>query len=382
MKKTCTAALLAACLAFAAPASAYKYTKCGAFECEWPQYPIGYLVGENLESLFPGASDVAVDSLTRWNEGVQTFCDIRLNFGGTTTKAVADDDFDNIIFAQTSDWPYGTQVLAVTQCFFNSQGTMLDCDIAVNAQDWQWTDTNPGGHILSLRDTLTHEAGHFWGLDHTPTPAATMNATYSDAYVAADLDEDDIRGASDRYCDGSMPSDDGEEQNDSLKITGNPFEETTLTGLRLYDDDVWKIQVADGRFPKIEVLDNEPARHKHVAVFDLNHNLLGSSPCDGDCVVAPTLVPVATVQAFIRIQTDFARSGISAETYDMRVTQVTEVSQDELTDDDENDSGSEAQDNDEACGCSVMSGEAGGEPAAMMLLVLAAAVLWTVRRRC
>jgi len=366
-------------------AGAFEYTTCGSAYCHWPSFPVGYLIGKNVEDLFDGATQAVEASFSRWNKDQQTFCGIELNSGGLTDTARATDDFDNVVFAQKSDWPYGPLTLAVTQCFYTPDGKLVDCDVVINAQDWNWTDGNPQGDTMNLRDTITHEAGHSWGMDHSDSIYATMYGTYRKSTVAADLDEDDIRGAAERYCEGEMPPDDGEEQNDSLQMTGNPFEEKAFFKLRLYDADVWRINVVNGRFPKMEITDRRPDRHKIVSVYDSGMNLIGSSPCDGDCVVAPARDPISTTAAFIKVETDFSKSSISAETYDLQITQVAEVDESELTDDDEE----EAEDEDGGSGGFLCGGidlgadsgpGAGSGPAAALFLFL---IFWgrTARRR-
>lgn len=379
-------AVFVVALLAASPAWAYVYTQCGNYLCHWDGFPVGYLVSDSIANLFPGATEVATTAMRRWNKDRQTFCEIELNFGGTTAKAASEADEDNIVFALTHDWPYGKETLAVTQCFFDAQGEMRDCDIMVNAQDWEWDDHFSGDTVLNLSDTITHEAGHFWGLGHSEEKAATMYAYYDERLVASDLDEDDIRGAADAYCSDDMPPDDEREQNDSLYTTRDPFEEITLPGLRLYDIDAFRIEVREGEFPLIEIKDDEPSRHKLVRVYDNVRDLLGESRCDGDCLVAPTQKPPASPIVYLEIQTDFERSKISADRYDLVVTQTDHVDPSALTDDDEEPAGDDEEEEDEGgCGffgpVSGSPGGGGGLGVAVLLLAFAALALRRIRVR-
>jgi hypothetical protein len=74
---------------------------------------------------------------------------------------------------RTADEPcYDPFALAVTSVFARkADGEIVDADIELNAVDFQWFDLSrpaPEGVVLQdLQNTLTHELGHFIGLDHT-----------------------------------------------------------------------------------------------------------------------------------------------------------------------------------------------------------------------
>lgn len=59
--------------------------------------------------------------------------------------------------------------LAITSVFATTWGQIVDADIEVNAVYFTWGNLDspmPGG-MQDLQNALTHEAGHFIGLDHT-----------------------------------------------------------------------------------------------------------------------------------------------------------------------------------------------------------------------
>ncbi len=66
-------------------------------------------------------------------------------------------------------WDYDHVALAQTSLFFvKSTGEILEADLEVNAQDFTWTDvdTDRRRGLQDLQNALTHELGHFIGLDH------------------------------------------------------------------------------------------------------------------------------------------------------------------------------------------------------------------------
>ncbi|MCC6158220.1 MAG: matrixin family metalloprotease [Deltaproteobacteria bacterium] len=373
---------LASLVALATTANAYTFTQCGSSTCRWKDFPVGYLVSDTIEDLFPGATTVARAAISRWDHDRQTFCEIDFNDGGTTSIAESDPDGDSIVFANSSDWSYGKDTLAVTQCYFDAGGNLLDCDISVNAQDWTWDDHFAGDTVLNLRDTLTHEAGHMWGLGHSEDQYATMYAYYDERIVAADLDEDDIRANADAYCDGDMPPDDELEPNDSLFLGRGPYDEIDLTSLRLYDTDVFKLNTQGGTFPLIEITDNEPARRKWVRVYTGERDLLGEARCDGDCRVAPTLSAVPSTVSYLEIQTDFEESSVSAKSYSLAVSQVSEVDPATLTDDDVDEEDEEEVDDEDGGGfCGGVVGADDGSSLPLVLIAFAGLSMWAFAPR-
>jgi len=84
------------------------------------------------------------------------------------------------------DWPHADGVIALTTATFCTDpgnadcpaGRVIDADIELNGAHFDFTTTtNPRLVEFDLRNTLTHEVGHFVGLDHTPVQDATMFAS-------------------------------------------------------------------------------------------------------------------------------------------------------------------------------------------------------------
>ena len=101
----------------------------------------------------------------------------------------------NVVLFRDDDWTYkgidGTLAkTAVT--YADRTGEIFDADIEINAafNDLSVTDTNVH---YDLRTIVTHEAGHFIGLAHSPDPVATMYATYAPGtFAGRALGDDDV----------------------------------------------------------------------------------------------------------------------------------------------------------------------------------------------
>ena len=100
-----------------------------------------------------------------------------------------------IIFRDTS-WPHSDpyNTLALTTVTFDTDtGEIYDADMEVNtAQTQIVVNKVPGANQYDFDTIITHEAGHFLGLAHTPVQLAMMFARYNAGTLA--LTSDDIAG--------------------------------------------------------------------------------------------------------------------------------------------------------------------------------------------
>jgi MYXO-CTERM domain-containing protein len=96
------------------------------------------------------------------------------------------NDSRNVLVIRTASWPHEGMGLAITTVSSGPDGHIVDADIEVNAHDYQWANLDPGvqlggnhADLYDLQNALTHEFGHFIGLDHScysgPGPAPTDN---------------------------------------------------------------------------------------------------------------------------------------------------------------------------------------------------------------
>jgi hypothetical protein len=100
-------------------------------------------------------------------------------------QAVFDQNYanQNVIVFHDSAWPHKppgavgpSPTIALTTVSFNRDtGEILDADIEINSADHViiLTDT-PGSGVYDLESVLTHEAGHFFGIAHTPDRTSVM----------------------------------------------------------------------------------------------------------------------------------------------------------------------------------------------------------------
>jgi hypothetical protein len=86
----------------------------------------------------------------------------------------------NIVMFRDHAWPYADElsVIARTSLTFDpNTGAIFDADIEINSfqNEFSTADTDVSNDLQAV---LTHEVGHFLGLDHSSAEAATMAANY------------------------------------------------------------------------------------------------------------------------------------------------------------------------------------------------------------
>ena len=103
-------------------------------------------------------------------------------------------------------WELEPDAYAMTHLWYRSRsGEIVDVDLVLNLSHGHFGDCAAGCRpgTIDLQNTLTHEAGHVFGLGHTKVDGATMEA---DATVGAThmrtLEQDDIAG----LCAIALPS--------------------------------------------------------------------------------------------------------------------------------------------------------------------------------
>ena len=150
----------------------------------WETLPVVYYIAKQ------GSKDIAdgseIEAVKRSFETWQSVNCSRLTFqfGGLLAEPrafyVPGGPNKNVVMwiENESDWPYPSDVLAVTQLEYNQQtGTILDADILMNGYAFQWsTDEQAKKDTHDVQNVVTHEVGHLLGLDHTSVTEATMFA--------------------------------------------------------------------------------------------------------------------------------------------------------------------------------------------------------------
>lgn len=163
--------------------------------------PVSYWINDRGSPQISNGSDFpAVNAAFQTWQSIPS-ANISFKYQGTTaTRSVAQDGLNIVTFSDDSS-PLGSTVLAATFSFYgtvNGQFTTLDADIAFNPA-FQWSTSGETGKY-DIQSVLTHEIGHFLGLDHSPLISSVM--VPFGALGLADqrtLLYDDIAGVSEIY---------------------------------------------------------------------------------------------------------------------------------------------------------------------------------------
>lgn len=127
--------------------------------------------------------------------------------GLTDTSRHAPEDGTNVITFVDSDWTTTSTAIAITFTTTNQRGELIDADIELNAANNTFVlEPMSGQGASDVRNTVTHEAGHVLGLDHSAVPEATMQFNAPDNEIRKrDLHPDDIAGLCAIYPLGAPP---------------------------------------------------------------------------------------------------------------------------------------------------------------------------------
>jgi hypothetical protein len=114
----------------------------------------------------------------------------------------------NIVMFRDESWPYPGErfVIARTSITFDPRtGAIFDADIEINSFDNEFS-IDDEQVTTDLQAVLTHEVGHFIGLDHSPAEDATMQANYDLFDLGArSLSNDDVAGVCSVYAPLAEP---------------------------------------------------------------------------------------------------------------------------------------------------------------------------------
>ncbi|NUN14166.1 MAG: matrixin family metalloprotease [Myxococcales bacterium] len=159
------------------------------------------------------ATDAIIDSFQEWE--AYSECNVpTLKFNGVKQNlAVEYNEIDpesneNTLIWVTSinEWGHSPGILALTTLTYSRcTGIIVDADIEVNLAQFDFSAAQtPPPHMTDIQNTITHEVGHFLGLDHSGVASATMFANAPDAETQKrDLEDDDIAGLCCLYGTGS-----------------------------------------------------------------------------------------------------------------------------------------------------------------------------------
>ena len=204
---TLAAALLTLAAASSAGACERSTTSSGGAIKWWTNCIPYHLHDAGSEDVaLSAALDAVQRSFATW-EG-PSCVDLSLEYQGLTNDPrvgyiVGGTNINNVVWRErAADWPHQDDVIAVTTVTFCDRaggacpfaGAIIDADIELNGAGFTFTtSTLPGRIAFDIRNTVTHEAGHFLGLDHTKVTAATMFASAPRGELdKTTLHEDDI----------------------------------------------------------------------------------------------------------------------------------------------------------------------------------------------
>jgi hypothetical protein len=163
-----------------APASTYAYVRTKTSEAQlpvfWnvPQQTVLVHVGDPPPDI--GAEEIlratlAAASVWSHNTLLCTRVNLQIKAVEEENGQAGVDGVNRIVFRRDA-WPYSdAAALALTSVFAHvPTGKILEADMEINAVGFTWADLVEGDSrptVHDLQNTLTHEFGHFIGLDHT-----------------------------------------------------------------------------------------------------------------------------------------------------------------------------------------------------------------------
>jgi MYXO-CTERM domain-containing protein len=98
----------------------------------------------------------------------------------------------NVMMLHDSKWPGTAGEIGLTTPTGGTQsGLVIDTDLELNSQDFEFAPDATGVDALDITQVLTHEIGHFLGLAHSDSRGAIMSADYASLQLSRELLTDD-----------------------------------------------------------------------------------------------------------------------------------------------------------------------------------------------
>ena len=170
----------------------------------WETLPVPYIINSQCAGTQEDKTaclDAVQKSFATWTAPDCTV--LKFDAQGTTDRT--DVGYDqanpgqniNLIVWTFANWPYEAAALALTTTtYMPSTGVIVDADMEVNGQNFEWRAlATPDSRYTDIQNVVTHEAGHFIGLDHVNDTASTMYPTAPYGEISKrQLAQDDING--------------------------------------------------------------------------------------------------------------------------------------------------------------------------------------------
>ena len=169
----------------------------------WPTSCLTYYIEDSLLSTVPDDQVIAAirSSFETWSEVDCSF--VKLTYGGLKPFNIIGFDQgdysanENIVMFREDRWSDRADIIALTSVTFDkNSGLIYDSDVEFNGVHFEFgVLSGPSNTHADIENTLTHEAGHFLGLDHSNDRTATMYAQAETGEMGKRiLQQDDING--------------------------------------------------------------------------------------------------------------------------------------------------------------------------------------------
>lgn len=182
----------------------------------WPTRTVGYRLNQEGSDDFPSPQGpiapeleaVLRESVETWNE--PDCSNFEFEFEGLTEAEYDERDGVNVVVFVEEGWPYQTSAVAITSVTAFTNGEIVNADMELNGQTHNFGFAEQSGAtVWDIGNTVTHEAGHMLGLDHTAVDGATMEFDASKGEIdKRTLHPDDIDGLCTIYPVGEDPPND------------------------------------------------------------------------------------------------------------------------------------------------------------------------------